>query len=523
MAAGKDAQRLDNREVFDYVIVGGGSAGAVIGARLSEEATRSVLVLEAGAAGPLDTDAELLSNVSFALTTRDWGMRARVTGTRELDYPQGKFVGGGSSVNGGLALRGVPGDYDGWAEEGNPLWSWDHMLPCFRRLEHDGDFAEDVAVHGSSGPVPIVRWRRNELLAVQEAFAEACTDAGIPWTSDHNHPDSTGIGPLPMNRAGGRRMSTALTYLVPARARSNLTVRGGAHVHRVQIDKGRATGLVVEQDGDVGVVEAGEVILSAGAIHSPAILWRSGIGPSDELTRLGIRCVVDNPAVGANLTDHPGLFHFLHPGRHAPDLGAPQFQLGARCSSGAGEVANDLLLSMMNFWDLTGSPDFQSVVGAPVVVVLTCGVHQPRSRGRVVLATQDPWGRPLIDLNLLDERADLERLVEALRRCHDLARSPAMRDFVGASPVLDDADFDDDVVLERYARDFVAPWYHAVGTCRMGVGTRPGNVVDEHLRVHGIEGLRVVDASIMPTIVRSPTNLTAIAIAEHAAEIIRDE
>jgi choline dehydrogenase len=507
---------------FDHVIVGGGSAGAVLGARLSEDAARSVLVLEAGPAGPLDSDADLLSNVSFALTGRDWGMRARVTGERELDYPQGKFLGGGSSVNGALAFRGSPADYDGWAAQGNPRWSWDHLLPCFRRLERDLDFGTDHAVHGEDGPVPVVRWAEDELLPVQQAFADACMTSGIPWVPDHNHPASTGIGPLPMNRAEGRRISSALAYLAPALARPNLTVRGGAQVDRIRIDHGRATGVVVVEDGDAALVEAGEVIVSAGTIHTPAILWRSGIGPASDLQQLGIACLVDNAAVGANLMDHPGLFHFLHPGRHAPDLTAPQFQLGARWSSDTAGVDNDLLLSMMNFWDLSSSPDFQAVVGAPVVVVLTCGVHEPRSRGRVVLSSADPAAAPHIDLNLLDEPADMERLVEGVRRCHDLARSGAMQDFVGRSPVLDDADFDDDVALERYARAFVAPWYHASGTCRMGPASSADNVVDDRLRVHGVDGLRVADASVMPTIVRAPTNLTVMAIAEHAAEIIEE-
>jgi choline dehydrogenase len=493
----------------------------VLAARLSEDPSCSVLLLEAGPAGPLDTDADLLSNVNFALTGRDWGMHARVTGERELDYPQGKFLGGGSSVNGALAFRGPPTDYDGWVADGNARWSWDQMLPCFRRLEHDLDFGGDHVVHGDRGPVPIVRWQRDQLLPIQAAFADACTSIGIPWTADHNHPDSTGIGPLPMNRAEGRRISTALAYLAPASARPNLTVRGGALVDRLRIEHGRATGVVVARASEV-VVEAGEVIVSAGAIHSPAILWRSGIGPAGDLQELGIDCAVDNAAVGANLMDHPGLFHFLHPGRHAPDLAAPQFQLGARWTSDAEGVDNDLLLSMMNFWDLSSSPDFQALVGAPVVVVLTCGVHEPRSRGRVVLSSSDPAVLPQIDLNLLDEPADLARLVEGVRRCHDLARSGAMQDFVGRSPVLDDSDFDDVVALERYARAFVAPWYHASGTCRMGLAGQGVSVVDDHLRVHGVDGVRVVDASVMPTIVRAPTNLTVMAIAEHAAEIIKE-
>lgn len=516
----------------DVVIVGGGSAGAVLAARLSEDPRRTVLVLEAGQAGPLDTVADQLSNVDFALTGRDWGMHAFARADRQLDYPQGRFVGGGSSVNGALAFRGAPADYDGWAAAGNPSWSWDQLLPCFRRLEADVDLGATDPLHGADGPVPIRRWSDEELVPVQRAFRDACLADGLPWTDDHNHPSSTGVGAFPMNRDRGRRMSTALTYLRPALDRPNLTVRGDAPVTQVRIERGRATGVTVRAAGTGATEEvgAGEVVLAAGSIHTPAILWRSGIGPASELAGLGIEVVVPNDAVGANLVDHPGVFLFFAPGERVTAAPEPQFQLGARYTSAGADptdpaACNDMFLSMMNHWDLTGSPDFQAHLGVPSVVVLTCGVHQPRSRGRVALTSADPADQPRIDLNLLDDDADVARLVDGVRRAWRAASTPGMRAFLGRVLLLDEGAFaedDDDATeaLAGYVRSVVAPWYHPVGTCRMGPADAGGTVVGDDLRVHGVEGLRVVDASVMPTIPRAPTNLTAIAIAERAAELM---
>ena len=200
----------------DVVVVGAGSSGIALACRLSEDPGRSVLLLEAGLGAPLFSDADLLSNVSFATTHRDWALRAQVSGGRELDYPQGKFVGGGSSVNGALAFRGAPEDFEGWLARGNPSWGWPPMLAAYRRLEHDLDFGPPSVVHGDDGPVPIVRWHEQELVDIQRAFRQACLGQGYPWTDDHNDPASTGIGSFPMNRSEGRRMSTALTYLEAA-------------------------------------------------------------------------------------------------------------------------------------------------------------------------------------------------------------------------------------------------------------------------------------------------------------------
>jgi choline dehydrogenase len=500
---------------YDVIVVGAGSAGATLAARLTEDPRRSVLLLEAGPGGPVGGDDDQLANVSFALTARDWGMRATVAPGREVDYPQGRYVGGGSSVNGALAFRGTPSDYDAWAEH-NPSWSWSSMLPCFKRLEHDAEFG-DSDVHGGDGPIPIMRWHDDELVPLQQAFRRGCESVGFPWCADLNAPGTRGVGPFPMNRDGGRRVSTAMAYLEPARGRENLTLRAGAMVHRVIVSSGRARGVEVTGPDGPEALEGGTVVLSAGAVHTPAILWRSGIGPSDALRALGVEVVVDNPAVGRGLTDHPGAFVFARP---AGDPGPvdPQYQLGVRYSSSTG-VPDDMFLSMMNVFDLAAMPDLRAAVGAPTAVVLTCGVHEPRSRGSVTLTSADPAAPPRIELNLLAEPEDTARLVEGVRRCRDVLRA-GLAGFTDGVALLGDEDFDDGDALAGYVTGVVAPWYHASCTCRMGPSAEDGTVVGDQLDVHGVDGLRVVDASVMPKVCRAPTNLTTIAIAERAAELL---
>jgi choline dehydrogenase len=502
---------------YDVIIVGAGSAGATLAARLTEDARRSVLLLEAGPGGPVGGEDDRLANVTFALTNRDWGLRASVAPGREVDYPQGRFVGGGSSVNGALAFRGTPADYDGWADR-NPSWSWADMLPCFARLERDVDFGASAG-HGTDGPVPVVRWHEDELVPLQQAFRRGCESVGFGWTADLNAPGSAGVGPFPMNRDGDRRVSTAMAYLEPARVRENLTLRPSASVTRVLVSSGSARGVEVNGPGGPEVLEAARVVLCAGAVQTPALLWRSGIGPSDKLRSFGIDVVVDNPAVGRGLTDHPGVFLFARPSGD-PGPVDPQYQLGVRYSSSAG-APDDMFLSMMNVFDLSSMPDLRSAVGSPTAVVLTCGVHEPRSRGSVALTSPDPSLPPRIDLNLLADPADSARLVEGLRRCRDVLRAGLGR-FTAGIALLGDDDFGDDAALSAYVASVVAPWYHASCTCRMGPSGDDGTVVSDHLEVHGVAGLRVADASVMPTVCRAPTNLTAIAIAERAAALFTE-
>jgi choline dehydrogenase len=508
---------------FDDIIVGGGSAGLVLANRLSQDPRRQVLLVEAGPDFTVETEADHLHGITFALTQRDWGLSATVGPGRVLQYSQGKALGGGSAVNGALFIRGVPDDYDGWAAAGNDDWAWPRILPAMRRLEDDQQFGGDL--HGRAGPMPVTRWGKDDLVRLQRAFLDACTGLGFEWSDDFNHPSSTGIGPFPMNRRGDLRVSTAIAYLQPVRSRPNLTVWTGCPVVRVAIDGDRAVGVVVDQGGDSDTVAANRVVLSAGAVQTPALLWRSGIGPEGELRRLGLPCVVDNPAVGDNLMEHAGTFLFVLPADGVCDPAAPQYQLGLRYTAPGGAF-NDMLLGIMNFWDLSASPDFQKLLGVPMIFAITCGIHRPRSRGRIALTSGDHRVPPDVDLNLLDDPADVAQLVGALRVCHQVAASEAMAPLCTGIALLDQAAFDDDHdgsddggALAAYVRSTVAPWYHPSGTCRMGPNPAAGAVVDQSLAVHGIDGLRVVDASVFPMIPRAPINLTTIAVAERAVEL----
>jgi choline dehydrogenase len=504
---------------FDYVIVGAGSAGCVLAARLTEDPSCSVLLLEAGWIEP-DDAADRLAAIDFSLTPRDWGLSATGAGGATLPYPQGKAAGGGSSVNGGAALRGMPGDYDGWAARGNPAWAWEHLLPCLRRMESD---LVGGPWHGTDGPVPIARFGRDELVAPQQAFLEACEARGWGWTDDHNDPHSTGVGSVPMNRADGIRMSTAICYLRPVLGRPNLTVIGNAQVLGLRFDGARATGVEVVVDGRVERHDAGEVLVCAGAIQSPALLMRSGIGPARELRAAGIDVRIDLHGVGANLMEHPGTFVFALPEPGAVDTTEVQFQLFARYDGGVTGLTNDMQLSMMNHWDLRPIPDLHAVVGDDVVFAFTCGLQAPRSRGTVRVRSADPAAPPSIDLALLDDPRDVAALVSGVRECAAIARSDAFKGRTRRLAILDDAALDDDEAVGNYVRSFCVPWYHASGTCAMGPSPDGGAVVDQHGRVHGIEGLRVFDASIMPVIPRAMINVSVIAVAERAAELLRGQ
>ncbi len=513
---------------YDDIVVGGGSAGAVIASRLSEYTDRRVLLLEAGPDHLAPDDADRLTNpMTFAQAMTAWGLNATLGVGREMGYAQGKVVGGGSAVNGALALRGMPADYDRWAAEGCPGWDWNGLLAAFRRLETDLDIKNEL--HGSDGPIAIRRWAGSELIPIQQAFLGAARELGFGWTEDHNDPAATGIGPFPMNRDGDIRLSTALTYVADARSRSNLTVVADARVDRLVLDSGaagiRVTGVEVTRGGRLSTIAAERVIVTAGALASPALLARSGIGPAGELARLGIRCLVDNPHVGANLMDHPGTLIFLAPTDPALcDPGGPAYQIGIRWSSGLG-TENDMLTGMMNYWDARYDPDLQQAAGTDYIFALTAGCHEPRSRGRLRLVDADPATPPAIDFDMLSARVDEDRLVEGLRVLHRLARSTAMAPVTRDILLLDEAAFEadargDDSALRAYVHATLGPWYHASGTCRMGPNPEQGAVVDPTLQVHGARGLYVADASVMPVIPRAATNLTVLAVAEKAADIL---
>ncbi|MEO8697988.1 MAG: GMC family oxidoreductase, partial [Acidimicrobiales bacterium] len=508
----------------DDIIVGGGSAGVALASRLTEDPARRVLLIEAGPDPHTAQHADrMLDQMQFSSTLTEWGIDASFVPGATMNYPQGRKMGGGSAVNGAFAVRGIRNDYERWAAAGGDEWSWSHMLRVLCRLEADQDFADDY--HGTDGPVPVVRWRQHELLAPQQAFLTAVTDHGISWVDDFNAPDASGVGVIPMNLRDGLRMSTALSYLPRVRDRTNLTIWADTEVSRIVVEGGRATGVEYPREGRRQKAEGTRVILCAGALQSPTLLMRSGIGPAAHLAAMGIDCTVELSGVGENLMDHQGTAVFLLPKEGSEALAAPDArvcQLGARYSSSAGIAQDDMWLSMWGSWELGAFPDMQAALGGvPAISALVVGVHDPLSRGSVRLRSSDPQVRPQVDFNMVSHPTDMSRLVDGLRIAIDLASSRAFAASYRGIGLLDPAAANDRGALEGYIKSTVGGWYHASGTCRMGNDPDGGAVVDGRLQVYGVEGLHVVDASVMPTVVRSPTNLSSIAIGERAAELLQ--
>jgi choline dehydrogenase len=359
-------------------------------------------------------------------------------------------------------------------------------------------------------------------LSAQQAFLAAVTDHGIPWVDDLNAPDTSGIGAMPMNRRDGVRMSTALSYLPLARQRQNLTIWPGTEVARVVLEHGRVVGVEYPRDGKLQQVRGSRVILCAGALQSPTLLLRSGIGPARHLAEVGIDCMVELSGVGENLMDHQGTAVFLIPQEGLAPPDDRVCQLAARYSSSLGTADDDMWLSMWSPWDLAAFPDMQSALGVPAISTIVVGVHDPRSRGNVRLRSSDPRVRPEVDFRMLTAPADLARLVEGLQLALDLASNRAFAELYQGIGLFDPASSNDRQALETYIKSTVGGWYHAAGTCRMGTDPDDGAVVDGRLQVHGVDALHVVDASVMPTIPRAPTNLSSIAIGERAAELLRE-
>jgi choline dehydrogenase len=488
----------------DVVVVGAGSAGCVLAARLSEDCDREVVLLESGPDYP--TLADLPPEIRSGLRpvfTHDWGYRAETAlAGRVLDANRARIVGGCSATNAALAVRGLPSDYDAWAALGCDGWSFADVLPFFCRLEHDFDF---------DGPFPIRRPAPDELAPIQRAFLDACANAGFPVVADHNAPGAAGAGLPPMNLVDGVRQSTALTYLAPARARPNLTVRSDVLVDRVELADTRAVGVRLARSGEI--VEADQVLLAAGSYGSPAILLRSGVGPADHLRSVGIEPVLERPGVGADLTEHP-LMPSVFEARTPPRPGDAVFQALLTARSATADGVYDLhVLPLFNPPDLQGDP--------PTFVMLT-GVMTPRSRGSVRLRSADPDDAPAIDLGLFTDDADLPRMLDAVRIADHLGATDPLRELVG-SRLMPAAEAEDDDALGDAVRAACEIYHHPVGTCRMGPAGDPDAVVDARGAVHGLDGVSVIDASIMPIIPAANTNVPTIMLAERCAAWLRGE
>jgi len=526
--------------MFDYIIIGGGSAGCVLAARLTEDPGVTVALLEAG---PADQSVLIHCPAGLAVMANlglyGWNIntvpQAGLNG-RCGYQPRGKVLGGSSSLNAMIYVRGQRQDYDDWAAQGNRGWGWADVLPYFKKAENNERGGDDL--HGTGGPLNVMDLRSPHRFG--GLFVDAARQAGYPFNPDFNGPRQEGVGPYQVTHVNGERCSTAKGYLTPALTRANLRVFTGAHTTRVLLEKKRAMGVEFVQDGYVKQLRCrGEVLLCAGALQSPQLLMLSGIGNHDHLVTHGIATQHHLPGVGQHLHDHPDVVQVVH-APQLTDLFGLSLTAAVNTFKGILQWRRERSgMLTTNFAEAGGfirsqpdeaRPDLQLhfVIGKLINHGRTLAwghgyschmcLLRPLSRGSVRLSSKDPMTNPLVDPNFFGVRDDMDRMIRGFKLARHVLAQPALSQF-GGRELTATARAKSDTDIEQVIRDYADTIYHPVGSCRMGPGEL--DVVDAQLRVHGIQGLRVVDASIMPQVVSGNTNAPVVMIAEKAADMIR--
>lgn len=515
---------MESQQEFTHIVVGAGSAGCILAARIAENVSFNVLLLEAGPEP--DESARSIRRVPMRGQSEhfndriDWNVEVQLPNGDGMHVAQAKVVGGGSSINGGTGLRNTIKDCDEWVALGNSAWGWNGVEPIYKGLERDD-------VNGSHGVHPLVRTKIEDAGMIQQAFVSGAIECGLPWVDNLNSTGAEGTGASPVCREGDRRISAMNTFIDPIRKRSNFHIRPSSVVDRVIFSGDKATGVAL---ADQSHIEASsEVILAAGAIFSPAILQRSGIGPADLLSSYSIPVLQDLP-VGNNLSDHPCIPVVARPRAGSYLENDFSLQMQARWSSVSGNGAIDL--QMVCFSYLFASPVEQPIASSRSerslggsasghVAGIGCNVNKPTSLGDVQIQSRDPQKQPIIRPNYLTTAEDLECARQNVRLAYKIILSDAMRERLYEPLGLTASTIESDVLLNEWIQSQYSSTYHFTGSCRMAA-LGLGGVVDESGCVYGMHGLRVADASVIPTIPAANTMWTTMMFAERIGRSIRD-